>query len=86
MEAEGVASMTILQVDAIGNPAPPPRLTLEVNTIPGATTLLGDSSEANGINFYEITSAANSLDATNWSSLTDQDYEGSGPPDGGVAS
>ncbi len=69
-------------VDAIGNLVAPPLLTLQVNTITGETTLLGDSSEANDINFYEITSAANSLDADNWFSLTDQDFEGSGPPDG----
>ena len=68
--------------DAIGNPVPPPLLTLEVNKVTGVMALLGDSSEANDINFYEITSEANSLDATNWSSLADQGYEGSGPPDG----
>jgi len=68
--------------DAIGNPVPPPLLTLEVDKVTGAMALLGDSSLASGINFYEITSEAKSLDATNWSSLADQDYEGSGPPDG----
>jgi len=57
-------------------------LTLEVNKATGGMALLGHSSEVNDINFYEITSEANSLDATNWSSLADQDYEGSGPPDG----
>ncbi len=57
-------------------------LSLEVNTVTGQTALLGHSDEVNDINFYEITSESNSLDDENWSSLADQDYEGSGPPDG----
>jgi len=68
--------------DVIGNPPPPPVLALRVDTITGATTLLGDAYQAVGINFYQITSAAHSLDAVNWSSLADQDFEGGGPPNG----
>ena len=68
--------------DAIGNPPPPPILTLKVDTVTGATTLLGDAYRAVAINYYEITSAGNSLDAAHWSSLADQDFEGSGPPNG----
>jgi hypothetical protein len=57
-------------------------LTLEVNKATGAMVLLGDSSVANDINFYEITSDGHSLDAANWLSLADQDYEEGGPPSG----
>ncbi len=51
-------------------------LTLEVNTVTGALTMLGDPNNAIVINSYEITSTGNSLDATNWFSLADQDFEG----------
>jgi hypothetical protein len=65
--------------DAMGKLPP---LTLEVNKGTGAMALVGDSSVANDINFYEITSEANSLDPANWLSLADQDFEGNGPPSG----
>jgi len=68
--------------DAMGNPVPPPLLTLKVNQGTGAMALVGDPSVATDINFYEITSEANSVDAANWLSLADQDYEEGGPPDG----
>lgn len=57
-------------------------LTLQVDTTTGATTLLGDASESIDIDYYEITSAGNSLDLVNWVSLQDQDFEGNGPPSG----
>ncbi len=56
-------------------------LTLEVNTITGETTLLGDATRDIDINFYEITSELDSLDDAGWSSLADQDFEGNGAPD-----
>ncbi len=63
-------------VNTVDPPPIPTLLTLEVNTVTGALTMLGDPSNAIDINFYEITSPGNSLDATNWSSLADQDFEG----------
>ena len=58
---------------------PPPLLTLRVNTLTGGLTLLGDPGDAVTMNYYEITSAAGTLDASGWNSLADQDYEGNGP-------
>jgi hypothetical protein len=68
--------------DVIGNPPPPPVLTLRVDPVTGATSLLGDKYRAVAINYYQITSAAHSLDAVDWSSLADQDFEGGGPSNG----
>jgi len=62
--------------------APPRNLTLRVDPVTGATTLLGDPTRPIAINYYEITSDGDSLDSVNWSSLADQDFEGSGPPNG----
>ena len=55
---------------------------LEVNIITGAMTLKGDPTYGFNMNYYQITSAGNSLDDDGWLSLTDQDFEGSGLPDG----
>ena len=63
-------------------PAPLPSLSLEVNTGSGAIAILGDDTDSVDFNFYEITSEGNQLDDTSWNSLTDQDIEGSGAPDG----
>lgn len=68
--------------DVVGNPPPPPVLTLRVDPVTGATTLLGDDYRDVDINYYEITSDGDSLDSENWASLADQDFEGSGPPNG----
>jgi hypothetical protein len=58
-------------------------LRMHVNTTSGATALLGGSMAAlNTINYYQITSAGNSLEPTGWRSLQDQDLEGNGPPTG----
>jgi len=63
-------------------PGVPHLLTLRVDPVTGVTTLLGDPTRVIAINYYEITSAGHSLDAVNWSSLADQDFEGGGPPNG----
>ncbi len=68
--------------DVLGNPPPPPVLTLRVDPVTGATTLLGDEYQDVDVTYYEITSESDSLDPENWSSLMDQDFEGSGPPSG----
>ncbi|MBN1854771.1 MAG: PEP-CTERM sorting domain-containing protein [Pirellulales bacterium] len=60
----------------------PELLTLEVNTTTGATSILNNEIGAIDINYYQITSASHSLDSTGWSSLQDQDYEGSGGTSG----
>jgi len=62
--------------------AAPPLLTLQVDRVTGATAILGYSTQAIDINYYQITSAGNSLDAAHWSSLADQDFEGHGPANG----
>jgi hypothetical protein len=62
--------------------SPPPLLTLQVNTTSGAVMMLGDDDESVTMNYYQITSAGNSLSTTGWNSLADQDYEGNGPPNG----
>ncbi len=59
-----------------------PRLTLRVNRVTGDIRILGHSLEDIDLSYYEITSAGNSLDDTNWNSLADQDFEAGGPPSG----
>ncbi len=61
---------------------PPILLTLQVNPFTGATTLIGDSNAPLSINYYEISSAGESLDAVNWSSLAAQDLPGFPSGDG----
>jgi hypothetical protein len=62
---------------------PPPVLTLQVDTVTGRTALIDDDLAAVDINYYEVTSSGGlSLDDTTWYSLTDQDFEGNGPPNG----
>ena len=65
--------------DVLELPAP---LILQVNTVTGQTLLLGDDNQPTTINYYQVTSAGNSLDRTGWNSLADQDYEGNGPANG----
>ncbi len=60
----------------------PPPLTLQVDMVTGSVTMLGDDDESITTNYYEITSAGNSLDPAGWLSLTDQDFEGNGPANG----
>jgi len=62
--------------------APPRNLTLRVDPVTGATSILGDPTRAVAMNYYQITSGGYSLDAVKWSSLADQDFEGGGPPNG----
>ena len=57
-------------------------LTLQVDTGSGAMSLLGGAFADIDLNYYEVHSAANSLNATGWNSLADQDYEGNGPATG----
>lgn len=61
--------------------APDP-LTLRVNTVTGSTTLIGIEDRDVDINYYQITSAGNSMDLAGWNSLADQDFEGNGPVNG----
>ena len=51
----------------------PPRLTLEVNTSTGATSILNDAGESIALNGYFISSEAGALDPPGWLSLEDQD-------------
>lgn len=62
--------------------APPRNLALQVDKVTGAMSILGDPTRVMAINYYQITSAGDSLDSVNWSSLADQDFEGNGPPNG----
>jgi len=63
-------------------PGVPHNLTLRVDPVTGDTKILGDATRTFSINYYQITSAGNSLDAAHWSSLADQDFEGGGSPNG----
>jgi hypothetical protein len=63
-------------------PGAPHLLTLQVNALTGAATILGDTTRNIAVNYYQITSAGASLDAANWTSLADQDFDGNGPPNG----
>jgi hypothetical protein len=60
----------------------PHNLTLRVDPVTGDTTIVGDATRDYAIDYYQITSEGGSLDSNSWSSLADQDYEGSGPPSG----
>ena len=62
--------------------APPPLMTLQVNTVTGALTLVGDASESISFGYYEIKSDGGSLTTTGWNSLADQDFDGNGPANG----
>ncbi len=57
-----------------------PQMKLIVNTLNGAVTLANSSGSSFNIDTYEIRSASSSLNATGWSSLQDQDFEGNGAP------
>jgi hypothetical protein len=61
---------------------PPAILTLQVNTTNGKLTMIGDDGEAISFGYYEISSGGNTLNATGWNSLADQDYDGNGPANG----
>ena len=60
----------------------PTALSLEVNTLTGQVKLMGDDTSPFEMNYYQITSAGNSLATANWNSLADQDYDGNGPANG----
>ena len=60
-------------------PGPEFFLKLQVDTTTGATTLLGRPANDIEIDYYQITSAGNSLSSAGWQSLEDLDYEGNGP-------
>jgi hypothetical protein len=53
-----------------------PRLTLEVNTATGQTRLINNSTTAVNLAYYEILSESDSLNATTWNSLDDQNTSG----------
>jgi hypothetical protein len=61
-------------------------LTLKVNTVLGSMTILGDPTRTNEIDFYDISSPDpnSTLDPMGWSSLDDQNYEGTGWEELGV--
>ena len=59
-----------------------PNLSLRVDPVTGDTSILGNAVRTVDINYYQITSAGDSLDAANWTSLADQDFDGNGPADG----
>ena len=69
------------EISALANVGQP-SMTLQVNTTTGSTTLLNNSGVNFDVNLYEITSPGGALNATGWNSLTDQDFEGSGAPNG----
>jgi hypothetical protein len=63
-----------------GTPPPQSVLTLQVNTLTGVAAMLGDPIDDIDLNFYEITSAGNSLDPNGWNSIENQDDVGGGFP------
>ena len=82
----GDSSITATNADRVFHldltAAAPPVLTLRVDPVTGATAMRGHSSQSISFSYYEITSAAGSLDSSNWVSLADQDFEGHGPANG----
>ena len=78
-DASDLIAMAAVEIISGG---PPPALTLQVNTVTGEMMMIGDDEEAVTMNYYQITSAGNSLSRTGWQSLADQDYEGNGPANG----
>jgi hypothetical protein len=55
------------------SPAPPPELTLEVNTTSGALRIVNEQGTSFDINYYEIRSTNGSLRPTGWVSFDDTD-------------
>ena len=60
----------------------PDPLILQVDTVTGATKLIGDNDTATDLNYYQVLSAGGSLNPTGWNSLSDQDFDGNGPANG----
>jgi len=60
----------------------PTSLSLEVDTVTGQIAIKGDDTAPLDFNYYQVTSAAESLDVARWISLADQDFDGNGPANG----
>src|SRR5688572_19964566 len=57
-------------------------LVLEINTTNGQTRLRNQTAAAMNIDYYEVTSAANSLNSTAWNSFQEQNVAGFPPGNG----
>lgn len=84
LEDQG-SSLTRTFFDGVGYERVQP-LTLEVNTVAGWTRLINNSGAAINFNYYQVTSASNSLNAATWQSLDLQNYDAlDGADAGGIA-
>jgi hypothetical protein len=79
---ERLTDQRIAELAAGGGVIPKPTLTLQVDRGTGQAAILGIPGDTWDINYYQLTSAADSLNPAGWDSLADQDIEGSGPPNG----
>ena len=79
---EKLSNNRIIELAAGASVIELPNLSLQVDRTTGQTTILGIAQGNTQINYYEITSAGNSLTSTGWNSLADQDFEGNGPANG----
>ncbi|MFN3166275.1 MAG: hypothetical protein ACE37H_04335 [Phycisphaeraceae bacterium] len=68
--------------DVVAGTLLPETLTLRVDTVTGAMSLLGGETDSFTFNYYQLTSPGGSLNPAGWNSLADQDYDGNGPADG----
>ena len=59
-----------------------PLLTLRADPVTGDTAIVGFPNQDLGMSYYQVTSEGDSLDAADWTSLADQDFDGNGPADG----
>ena len=79
---ERLTEQRIIELSAGGSVVPKPNLTLQVDRATGQTSILGIAGGTWDINYYQITSAADSLSLASWDSLADQDFDGNGSGDG----
>ena len=63
--------------------APGAFVVLEVNTNNGGASLINETGAPLDFDYYEISSASESLNPAGWESLQDQDFEGNGAPGDG---
>ncbi len=79
---ERLSSNRIIELAAGAPVIPIPNLSLQVDRSTGEVTIMGVAQSDWQINYYQITSADDSLTTTGWNSLADQDFDGNGPVTG----
>lgn len=75
-------NLTDVQNSFAAGPTPTATLRLEVETVTGSVTIVGDPFASVTFDYYTIASAGGALDTAGWLSLDDQDLDAIGPDPG----